>query len=307
MIFYHDTKENSLYLTTLKNGSTLLGEISDRNKHLRYVEPDEATSIAHSGSIIYTPFRHPFPRFVSGLSVNFFNQTDGFEDVGITNNFLNEDSVRTYKNLIRYLDRTTVTLGNMHGSYYFRPYHLYDLHLDHWLYVPMTLLLYNFNVKFIPLFEFTNHVKEKFSNINDLVSVRERKNSFDKINKEYTSLWEAYKSIMIENPPGGIKVKNTNHISFDEWMKPEIEIFNLLNTHLNTPNLNFAAHKAFNRISMQGDYFVDVWSPRITNLYYMLKDIHRYKTPIDFFTTFEGKMNPLINSLSDIYNPYKAK
>lgn len=273
-----DIKDNSLYATVNRNGSTLLSEISERNRTCKIIQIE--TMIQHlevrPETPIYCPFRNPLVRFKSGLAVNLHNRTM-FKDNNPTDEAL-EKSYRHFETIVNYFDITFGTMENVIGSSYHRPYHLFDQHIDHWLSLPLTMCVYGYNVQPIKMNEFSEHLKTKFDNVNDLIEKRQRPDSYDKSTPQQERLFSIYKSVFVDKKP-----EFENRISlnlrktFDQWMAPELEIFNFFHNNYKTANINHVAHNIVKKFFDQKIYFNDPYSVNHSSVIRLTKLIHKYR------------------------------
>lgn len=283
MNFYFDTKNNNFYCVSNRNGSTILKEISDKYPSLKLVADDEIFEILKQdfSRPIYIPFRDPVVRFRSGLSVNFFNRT------GIVLDQADEKELESYAQSIKYLRSSLHYTGTYYSSYPNEFYHLFDSHIDHWLWVAMIIGAYNYNVKLIPMYNLSNHLMTAFPQASPLIKSRSRSDSFDKSKSDYDKIWEYYKSVMITNvelknyqPQSYLKNPEISY-TFDNWMRFESELFiNYKNFHA---NLNL--RNLFVRLSKKAFedpfYLTDSLSPKMHTICgRLLPILHNIHEPI---------------------------
>jgi len=291
-----DRKRKSVYMTGLRNGSTLMEEIKDlvgpdrlyRHQYhedlVRLISEDRAYKI-------YMPFRDPMIRFKSGLTVNMYNRC-GFDTED--GSFKAQDSTYAiYKQLLTYLDNTA---GNDHAIFDLtrcRPYHLYDTHTDHLLYQPLIYLAYGFDVQLIPFNNFSEHLLQQFPEAKDIIVKRGRPNSFNTSLKEHELAWNIYKEIFIDNEPDFYKSNDqVKFQTFNLWMKPEIEIFNLFMENYQQINmLKTRCRGLIIDFTKNTQYFNDPYSPKFMRLGSLLPMIERF-----------NKLNPQLQNFSQNYS-----
>lgn len=274
-MYYYKPDDNSCYFTTNKNGSTVLAEIAEKSGQLKNLNLESCIDIiSKDNSTIRIPFRDPFPRFVSGLSVNLHNCTEGEFGVDLGGNTANFTLSVHYNNFLRYFYHSVFGPSTVFERDTFIGYHLFDKHLDHWLYVPLILLYYGYNVELIPMYELSDHLMVNFIDCNQVIKDRERKNSFNEIHKELIPFWQAYKHRMIDHA--------NFSCSWDHWMDPEIKIFEELNRQYKSP-ADIDAGRLVDYTFDNKFYFGDFYSPKIFDLMELLKSIHKHKTPDDRF------------------------
>jgi hypothetical protein len=288
MIFY-DKPTNSIYYTTNRLGSSLLHDISLRGE-FTIIGPCDVPEIASAdrkNTKIFFPFREPHARFKSGLTVHLFNRTNHTKQLPpyaaskevVT---ANDNSLEIYKYMLQTIDNTATDnchLGSVAGK---RPYHLYDLHTDHWLYVPLTYMVYNYNVQLLPLYDLSSHLRHRFPHCDDLIKKRERPTSFNQTHPIYEPIWQVYKSVFIDNVPLNYEhVQNENSTDWYQWMAPEIEIFQNFVKYLKHDNIAFIGHKLVNKLMDGNVYFSDPFSPLSFNLMQILKSLHGHN-PLNY-------------------------
>jgi hypothetical protein len=307
MDFYYKSDRNIVYVTTTKNGSTLMSNLSKADSSLTYLDTDNAMRvIVKNDAKIYAPYRHPYPRFISGLEVNFFNNTDFFDGIEKGPNFPDKESCKLYKNFVRYIDRAMYSPGTSIGSHYYRAYHLFDQHLDHWLIIPFILVLYNLNVQMVPMHDLTNHLLQVFPKCKEQIIKSERKGSFDQPQEHLIPLWNAYKSVMMKPPPNN-KPFLLESITFEKWIEPEIRVFNLFNTKLTNTTLHYEANKIFEKVAQNGDYFYDLWSHRNQQMYKVIRHLHEHVKPLDFFLSLERTTSKFVWAMEENQKTYRQQ
>lgn len=307
MDFYYKADRNVAFVTTTKNGSTLMSNLSKADSSLSYLDIDEAIRvIIQNKTKIYSPFRHPYPRLISGLEVNFFKNTDFFDGIERGPDFPDKKACELYRNFVRYIDRAMYTPGTSIGSYYYRPYHLFDQHLDHWLIIPLVLVLYNLDVEMIPMHQLSDHLFQLFPNCEEHIRKSERKGSFDQPKEHLMPLWNAYKTVM-NNPPTKVDPAMMEFISFEKWLEPEIRVFNLFNTKLTNTTLHYEANKIFQKVAQNGDYFYDLWSHRNQQIYKVIRILHEYLKPLDFFLALEQNTSQFVWAMKRNQKTYKEQ
>lgn len=279
MFILLDTRVNSFYVTVNRNGSTLLSEIHERHRRstrriqadilIKHLEATPETSI-------YVPYRDPLVRFKSGLVVNLYNKTVFNQD--FPDQEMIEKSLRHFKTILDYFDKTFGNMENVIGQCFHRPYHLFDQHTDHWLGLPLILCVYGYNVNPIKMSDFSALLRANFTNIDDLISKRERSNSYDTSKPQDEKIFQIYKEIFNNEPSYQDRIGLHLRKTFDQWMAPELEIFRYLQTYAGTPNQNFAAHRLANKFFNDKTYFNDPYSVNHSAMLSLVKEIHKHRS-----------------------------
>ena len=281
MIFYFDTIKDNFYCVSNRNGSTILKEISVKYPSLKLVSNNEIFENLKQNSSrpIYIPFRDPIVRFRSGLSVNLFNRT-GL----ILNETAGDKELKNYANSIKYLRSSLHYTGTYYSSYPNEFYHLFDSHLDHWLWVAMIIGVYGYNVRLIPMYDLSNHLITNFPQANSIIKNRTRSDSFNKSTPAYDKIWNYYKEVMVDNielsqyhPKAYITKPEVPYI-FDNWMRFETELFNNYKNFHSDTNLRNLFLKLSRKAFEDPFYFTDSLSPKMHTicgtLLPILHDIH---------------------------------
>lgn len=280
MEFYFDTRQKSLYTTSNRNGSTIMKDISAVVPTLCLLHLDEVFELLQQDILIpiYIPFRDPEIRFRSGLSVNFFNLTGKVLD--------DYTDVEPWANKVKYLRDTLHDTGTYYSAVPNETYHLFDTHLDHWLWVAMIMGTYGYNVKLLPMYDLTEHLRKNFPDAEKLINNRARSNSFDKSTPLYEKIWGYYKKVMIdevqlrEYKPAHLN-KPEPLYTFDDWMSMEVELFNNYKKFYKERNLRNMFTKMSRRAFEHPFYFSDVLSPRMKTICgTLLPKLHRYHKPL---------------------------
>jgi hypothetical protein len=275
MDFFIDKQEPALYVTTKRNGSTLMAEISSVSTHLQRIEIAELAEVLSKEKHIpiYSPIRDPLTRFKSGLSVNLFNRSD------FKFNKVTDTSLELFKHMLIYFDDCIGESGKLLSTYPVRPFHLYDPHCDHWLGSLMLFGALGFNLQVVPMNKFSQHLESRFPQGVEFIKNRERPDSFNNTKEDYEKLWEIYKEVFIERVPDHIQCMKENNekiITFNEWMNPEIDIFNML-----MQNKETAMHQLSNHyLDLFLDkkiYFNDLYSPNIQDMSIVLEELAEHK------------------------------
>lgn len=268
MDFFIDNKEQNLYVTTKRNGSTLLSEISTKADNLVQIDLTTfANILADNKSVkIYAPIRDPNTRFKSGLAVNLYNRSNGVI------NIINDEVLMLFKHMITYFDNSIVESGKLLSIYPVRPFHLYDPHCDHWLGTLMIFSSLNYDLVPIPMNMFSSHLMDRFPEGIDYIKNRERQDSFDQAKPEYERLWDVYKEVI-------------DVASFDKWMSPELEIFNMLMSHTGT-ELNDRSFNCLNDLLDRKIYFNDLYSPNMQTMFTIVQELSSRKLTTDRLDQF---------------------
>lgn len=260
MNLFLDTNENSLYVTTKRNGSTLMTEISTVAPNLQSINLETFADllVTDKNIKIYAPVRDPIVRFKSGLAVNLYNRSGHL-------NVIDNTTLNLYKHMLMYFDNGIIEPGKLLTVYPNRPFHLYDSHCDHWLGTLMLLPCLGSNLVVIPMNKFSEHLKHKFSEGTEFISNRERPDSFNNTKPDYEKLWEVYKKVFVD-----VKLENT--LSYEQWMEPEIKIFKIL-TAYKDDMLKIKSELLFNDLLDRKLYFNDLYSPNTHTMFTIINEL----------------------------------
>jgi hypothetical protein len=281
-----DKKNKAVYMTGLRNGSTLMDEIKEivgPNRLFRHEFPEDLIKLISNDRSykIYMPFRNPMIRFKSGLTVNMYNRC-GFDTSIIEANVEYPEYYILYKGMLRYLDNSYANDHNIFHLNYYRPYHLFDTHIDHLLYKPLIYLAYGFDVHMIPLNKFSDHLYKYFPEAISKIYERGRPDSFDKSSPLHEKVWDVYKEIFVDNDPEFYKYKypEDRTLTFNLWMKPELEIFNLfLENYTNVNLLKTKSRALINHFIKTKQYFKDPYSPKTMEIGTTVPMLEVYNKP----------------------------
>jgi len=316
MNFYYDQIKGELYLTSNRNGSTILSEVAGEYKNLstvplptvfEYLESDPTTPI-------YCAFRDPYVRFVSGLEVQFFNITGIIMPNSPPKTSSEIEHLKTiidqYKVMLRYVVTNSQTTGTFY-EYPRMPYHLYDTHLDHWLWPSVFLGAYGYNVKLVPMHDFSKLLLENFPQAEYLIKKRERPDSFDRVKQSCIPLMDAYKEIMIEQfewNPAHQRRNPDMLVTWDKWMNVEQEIFinYKLNHNLSKPTDMYK--NLLDKILNDPFYVSDIESPKCMAMNSLIENIpdakirnNRIKRMTDSFHKAKQGLSSFIRKEYDRY------
>lgn len=260
--FYLDESQKNIWTASPRNGSSLISAIANRNNLIKirdyrklfyYLKDNPNTTI----NIL---FRDPNVRFRSGL---FINSTRSFE--------LIENSYK--KSLLFY----TKISSKFNGLY--PMYHLFDYHLDHILWIPSFFAMYNYNVKLIPISDFTQILVDNFPESRDIIfsddpNIKNRGDeAFDSSTIHYDELWNIYNESIIQNIPCNQQYKTSYAFeglqqykisyTFEEWMKLENKLFRIYEQNYNKDNIDSLLKDSMNLIIDDPYYLMDIYSPKI--------------------------------------------
>jgi hypothetical protein len=284
MNFYYDQNKNELYLTSNRNGSTILLEIAGVCENLTSISLSKALEYLKSDpdAPIHCAFRDPYVRFASGLEVQFFNVTGivmppppkNYSEIAYLKTIIGQ-----YKTMLRYVVTNSQTTSSFY--HYLRlPYHLYDTHLDHWLWPSVFFGAYGYNVKLVPMYDFSKLLLENFPKAKSLIKKRERLTSFDTVKQSCIPLMDAFREIMIDNFEWSAGHENGNPdmlITWDKWMNVEQEIFLTYksNHHLFKPIKMY--NKLLDKMINDPFYISDIESPKCAAMNLLVDSIHDFK------------------------------
>lgn len=279
---YFNTKEPSIYWPYNRVGCTLIQNIHEDCDYLERISQNRCFELLKDNPDlpIYFPYRNPEVRFRSGLAVNFYRNLDPAGQ-----------KMPIFEAVFKYKEKYETELESMktfmqwiplHHDCLLRPYHLFDIHLDHYLWQALIMLSYGYNFKLVPLNEWSVHLINKFPKHLELIKRTERTGSFDKMRKDVLPIWEIYKKVFVDIPD--IKCcRGERTINFKNWMAPEMELFRTFDKYRNLPNLQFHAYKALRKIGEKGTYFSDPHSMTLTLSTTLLKFVHEQKQEIHYF------------------------
>lgn len=302
-----DKKNKAVYMTGLRNGSTLMDEIqhrvgSDRLEYFQWPEDVVEMMTKDRSYKIYMPFRHPMVRFKSALTVNMHNRC-GF-DVS-SNLFPNSEDYKLYKGMLTYLDSSIGNDHNLFNTLYSRPFHLFDTHTDHLLYKPLIYLAYGYDLHLIPFYDFSNHLYKNFPEAKDIIERRGRSDSFDVSQPKHEKVWNIYKEVFIDKTPEFFqyKPKGEELKTFDLWMKPELEIFNLfVENYLRLNQLKTKCRGLIKHFVETKQYFNDPYSPKTMELGTIIPIIETFVKPnrdlYNFIQAYIGIRNRHMDMIS---------
>lgn len=290
MIIYHNTEKNFLYFVSYRNGSSILQDISTVYDSLKVIEPKDAFRLlANQPDIaIHIPYRDPEVRFKSALAITLIRD----QSKEYKNNSLTEVYKKGYHTLfkekITYLDTICGNhvpfLAGVSGGFKRRPYHLFDSHLDHSLWLPMFLILYNFNVKLISLKDWSLHLKPLYPKAIKFIEDRERPESSSTNRPEVEPLWQTYKSVFIDRKLETFDLVNREYavrtLRWKDWMAPEKQIYHTLNLYKDSQVLKMMTIKLFKNLFKEKVYFTDPFSPGFNTMTNLINQIHVGITPL---------------------------
>lgn len=300
-MIFHNTKFNFFYFLSYRVGSTLLKKIAEVHDEIKFLTFEDGIKKINENleRPIYVVYREPLTRFKSGLEIVFrrdFIQGDQYHDQGV-DNLLNSgyDEIFLQK-LISYDNLFSLNIPFVSGYSRGRTkrcFHLYDNHTDHNLWKALILIAYEYNVRLIPLNEYTKHLTyfyPRFSLHDEEISKNMRKSSFDS-NKELSlKLWNIYKKVFVDNLFCKPDVKLKKLITFDEWMSEEKMIFNALEKYTIHSDVNIMHHVIKNLFENR-IYFSDIHGPSSIEIASLLHHIHTIKNPIKPFNMYVQKFS----------------
>lgn len=208
MRIFFDKDKKILFITPYKCASTFIESVAERNNLIDLTLQTTGISLDDISSdknvTIYVTYREPLGRFKSGLKmVQHFYKKD-------TTRSLSEFEIgcRTLFNVFKYtsfFDKSNL-----------QPYHLFDSHTMHWMMLIPILYVLDANVKPINIKNISAEIKKHYDNVDDLID------KWQEGLKDSDTLFTIFQEVLKETT-------KKEYITFDEWMAPEIEIFNYLN------------------------------------------------------------------------------
>lgn len=306
MQFYFNSVEKNFYITSNRNGSTLLKEISEQYDNLQEYSYAQVFSLLSDDPSIplYVPFREPMVRFKSGLSVNLYNTVNYKLDHNT------DEVLKNYSQFLKYFRARYTDTGSHLSATPNEKYHLYDGHLDHWLWSSMILGAYGYNIKLVPMYNFSGLLLQQFPKALKIINFRDRNNSFDQSTPLYEKIWESYKKGMVDDadintywPKQYLKSPEILY-SFDNWMGFEKKLF----TYYKDNYMQDDNKKLFLRLSLWAFedpfYFTDAHSPRIQTICrFLLPVIHQYKSPVLRY----GDLQNTFRNYESYFNRFRYK
>lgn len=198
----YNSKDQIAYCIPKRAGSTTLSKICDSAEFpfITDISYDQFCFIINEDMSVrlVTTIRHPAQRFRSGLKVAQFN-------IGTVGLFF----------------KCTSTLST-YGIY---PYHLFDSHLNHVL-LPASIAAANgYNIEFIHMDNFSEHLSRYYPNWESIEGIR--------VNNEYPTSSIAYPESDIWQDNYVPWVQPERSPSWNEWMAPEIALYDHI---CNRPN-----------------------------------------------------------------------
>jgi hypothetical protein len=309
-IFYNHLKK-LLYFASYRTGSSVLSDICDHHSELSVISIHEAFSLLREDpqAPIYIPYRDPEIRFRSGLTVNFYrNYQEDKNNHPIPDLFKNGYDKIYKENLINLdivLGNYVPILAGTSGGLKRRPYHLFDLHLDYTLWMPFVLLLYDYNVKLIPMAEWTAHLKPLYHKAVNNIIERERKKSNTTNHPDAELLWSVYQTVFVDRKleshelPG--RTYGFSTLRWKNWIDPEKEIYRNLNQYRDSDMLKPVMRSLLGRLIKGRVYFTDPYSPAMHGMYSTLGYIHSQKTPLSEFQYIVKNYNNIFMSINNLF------
>lgn len=254
--FYLDNNHKNIWVTSPRNGSTLTRAIAAHNNLEKLNYRQLFIYLKNNPDIpINIVFRDPNVRFRSGLFINMYSLNPSIE--------VNKDSINNYKEYLYSYAKISYKLNNQYPSY-----HICDFHLDHMLWIPAFFSLYGYNVKLIPISNFTDVLISNFPESKNIIlgNNSEFKNrgaeSFNCTTSLYDDLWKIYddslNKFIFEN------IKNYKiFYTFNDWTKLETELFKLYEENYSKENIDSILKNAMNLIIHDPYYLMDIYSPKV--------------------------------------------
>jgi len=268
----------------------MLEVISESNGYLQPFHDDAGFRFLKDkkDTPIYITYREPITRFKSGLEIvynKFLGEKERYN--------LSKKHIELFVQQISYLDNVvSMFIPQVSGfprGVHQRPYHLFDSHIDHSLWRPLLLLAYGYDVRMIPLNEYTDHLLTYYPE-NKKIILQDRKNrpsrSFDSNRNIALTLWDSYKQVFIDDEFSHLEnwkiqyIKKdwfSKYISWDEWMNPEIQIFNALHKFKEKSNLNLVCKNLLKKLLREKVYFANPFNLSVvhaTSLLKLIRDVH---------------------------------
>jgi hypothetical protein len=170
-----------------------------------------------------------------------------------------------------------------------RCFHLCDSHTDHSLWKALILIAYEYNVRLLPLNEYTKHLTLFYPKAYDvLLNMRTRRSSFNTSNNISLQLWEVYKKVFVDNKFCKTDLDLKKYVTFDEWMHQEKLVFETLEKYKDHSDI-ILAHDLIKKLFENRIYFSDIHSPNSSEIIGLLNNIHKLKSPLKLFNLYVQK------------------
>lgn len=270
--FYIDKEHNIAWLTSFRNGSTMLENIASLNSNLliyKFADIKLHNYLKENPNApIYTVFRDPEVRFRSGLKAVFHKISNGSDNYNSLLNYI--------KNVIE-RSMPFRDFGRMNAVNH-RIFYLFDSHLDHTLWAPMTLATYGHNIKLIPMNEYSGYLNCYYPKEYSAKSNNIRSDSFDTSTAAQNALWDSYKEIMFNN---------NELTAFDQWMSVEKQIFEMYKNNYKQDNIKEISKELMQIAINDPLYFTDIYSTRVDLINRLLEKLHMDDTETSKYPLYE--------------------
>lgn len=290
-MIYHNTNYNVFYYPIYRCGSSVLREISEKFNYLKAYQDDEGFKLIdlNRNSPIYIIYRDPKTRLKSGLQITIKRLLNNILVQRIEEMLDNGYDILFERSLSILDNVLSSDIPYISGSWdgkILRPYHLYDVHIDHMLWRPIILKAYGYNVEMIPINEYNDNLAPFHPTAyREILNSHYRPNTFDTNNTDSTRLWDIYKKVFIDNLYYDNKNCNTI-ITFESWINEEIKIFDMIEKYRLTTHFKSACEDIIKKLFDDKIYFSNMYSPSVRGINRLLNIIHKYQKPIDSLLDF---------------------
>jgi hypothetical protein len=298
-MIFHNTKFNFFYYLSYRVGSTLLKQISEVHDEIKFLDGPIGLKLINENldRPIYIVYREPETRFKSGLQIvcgRDFKDDDPFLTVDKNRLLTSESKDLFLKKLVALDNVFNINIPFVSGYSRGRKkrcFHLCDTHTDHVLWKALILAAYEYNVRLIPLNEYTKHLKLFYPKAIDILSetaATTRRSSFNTNNAISVELWEIYKKVFIENQFCKSDFDFKKHVTFNEWMDQEKFVFRAIEKYKESSDVSLL-HNVITKLFEDRIYFSDIYSPNSNQIHGLLNNIHEMKKPIKLFDLYVKK------------------
>lgn len=265
--FYLDSNRKNIWATSPRNGSSLTRAIASHNNNLVKLDLRQLFLYLkdNSDATVNVIFRDPTIRFRSGLFIN------GGSEAGVERDDCNFKNI--YKDFLISYSKTSFKINRQ-----FPMYHICDFHLDHTLWISAFFSLYNYNVKLIPISDFTNILVDNFPNSKDIIFSEDPKiknrgtRAFNSSLRIYDELWVVYNEGLIKTM-NEYANKYKIFYTFDDWIDLETKIFKLYEDNHHTQNINSLLKDVMKMIIDDPYYLMDVYSPKVQTIKELIREM----------------------------------
>ena len=223
-------------------------------------------------------FRNPIDRYKSGLHVSTVTRSFSakYKQLSFSDGFVNNDDMKLLFHIFESALKQHSKEGDLTSIFHFN-----DSHTDHVLWLPAVLLFLGFNVKLIHIDDYTSFLLSEFPEANDYILANKMQSSM-RSNIRNSIYWAVYDELVLrcqflrDNPQ--FLIRNSPFKSWEEWMEPELKLYNLFNKNID--NLTTDNKQYLNFLLTYKHYWYGT-APRIETLRIIFsKDKIKYRTKL---------------------------